>query len=282
VTDLHEAFSDPGREAADSMVRFLEQADRLPGIRAIQVAMRRALDMRPGMNVVDAGCGNGLEATRLASEHPGVRVTGLDRNADLLDAARRRPGARRPNLDWLHADLAGADLPKGRFDAARTERVLLHIPDAELDGALDGLVKLVRPGGRLVLFELDYGGTILPGAGHDPSVVRRAHATLERSAAQPWAGRRVPELLARRGVVDLEAVPYSFAVDERVWSRIVRDTLLASADAERDGLTRWLDDQPRGGFYAAFTGILTTGRVTPRPAASSSNDSTPSHATRNP
>jgi hypothetical protein len=47
VTDLHEAFSDPGHEAADSMARFLEQPDRLPGIRAIQLAMRRALDSRP-------------------------------------------------------------------------------------------------------------------------------------------------------------------------------------------------------------------------------------------
>jgi hypothetical protein len=92
--------------------------------------------------------------------------------------------------------------------------------------------------------------------------VRRAHAILERSLAQPWAGRRLPGLLADRDVAVLDATPFSFAVDEPVWRKIVRDTLLAQAAADAHGeLSEWLGDVPGSGLLAVFTGILTTGRV---------------------
>ena len=65
--DLHEGFRDPRSVAADELVRFLRETDRLPGIRAIQGAMRRRFDLRPGARLLDAGCGIGLEAARLAA-----------------------------------------------------------------------------------------------------------------------------------------------------------------------------------------------------------------------
>jgi trans-aconitate methyltransferase len=40
------------------------------------------------MRLLDAGCGIGLETTRLAAEHPETLVTGLDRNRELLTLAR--------------------------------------------------------------------------------------------------------------------------------------------------------------------------------------------------
>jgi ubiquinone/menaquinone biosynthesis C-methylase UbiE len=258
-TNLHDAFRDPARGVADALARFLEDVDRLPGIRAIHAAMRRALDIRPGMRVLDAGCGVGLETSRLAADHPEAEVTGLDRNAELLRAARLRPEGDRANLQWHEADLADLDLPPVQFDAIRTERVLMYLPDPAFERVVDRLVSLLRPGGTLVLFELDYGATILPPAGHDDDVVRRAETTLERLLPQAWAGRRLPELLADRGVAELDATPYSFAVNESIWRRIVGDTLRADTDA--GALSAWLGALPRRGFLGAFTGVLTVATV---------------------
>jgi ubiquinone/menaquinone biosynthesis C-methylase UbiE len=185
TTDLHDTFGDPARGGVDAMERFLDDVDRMPGIRAIQRAMRGALDLRPGMQLVDAGCGTGLEAARLAADHPAVAVMGVDRNPALLATARRRAAASSENLAWVEADLAGRELPADCCDALRLERVLLRVPDVELGHALDGIVAMVRPGGRLALFDLDYGGTILPALGHGPGVVEDAVAALARSAAQP-------------------------------------------------------------------------------------------------
>jgi len=262
TADLHKGFGDPRRAPAEALVGFLEEADRLPGMEAIHRAMRAVLDLRPGARVLDAGCGVGLEAARLADEHPHAHVTGLDRNAEMLQMARRRSGGALPNLDWVEADLADLALD-ACFDAVRTERVLMYLPN--LDRALDDLVGLLTPGGRMVHFELDYGATLLPQAGHDGAVVRRAAALLERSLPQPWAGRLLPELLADRGLDGIGAAPYSFAVSEPVWRRIVHDTLIGALDREPDAkIAAWLTDVERttagGGLLAAFAGVLTTAR----------------------
>jgi len=249
--DLHRGFHDPRQAPADELVRFLEEADRLPGFRAVQQALREAIDPRPGMRLLDAGCGIGLEAARLASEHPDVHVTGVDRNAEMLEIARRRA----PDVEWLEADLTDLDLAP-EFDAVRTERVLIHVP--EVERVVDNLIGVLAPGGRLALFELDYGATILaPGA--DEEVADRVAETLYASLEQPQAGRRLPGLLSERGMTDVAATPFSFMPSEQVWQRIVKDTVLARAPEPEvaDWLERQQDAVANGEFVAAFAGVLT-------------------------
>jgi ubiquinone/menaquinone biosynthesis C-methylase UbiE len=253
--DLHRGFSDPRHVPAHELVRFLEEADRLPAMRAAQKALREALGPRPGMRLLDAGCGIGLEAARLAADHPSLHVTGIDRNAELLAIARRRA----PRVEWLEADLTDLDLPPWSFDAIRTERVLMHLPDDALESVLDTLVGLLAPGGRIAVFELDYGGTVLAPGGADEEVVDRATATLYESLAQPRAGRRLPGLLDERGLTDVAATPFVLTPSLEVWRRIVKDTVIAAEpDAE---VADWLEEQEdaaaRGDFVGAFTGILT-------------------------
>ena len=255
--DLHEGFADPRTVPAGDLVRFLEEADRLPGFRDVRRAMREALALRPGMRLLDAGCGIGLEAARLAATHPDLHVTGLDRNAELLAIARHRA----PEVRWLEADLSALALPPASFDAIRTERVLMYLADDDLDRALDALVDALRPGGRIALFELDYGAIILAPGSAELAVVERIDAVLRDSLPQPLAGRRLPGLLAERGLT-VVATPFSFPVSAPVWRRIVADTVAAGgADAD---VTDWLREQDaaaeRGEFVAAFTGLLSVGR----------------------
>ena len=249
TADLHQGFREPARAPARELSRFLEEVDRLPGIRAIRAAMRDAAGLRPGTRLLDAGCGSGLETARLAREHPRALVTGLDRNVELLRDAPRGPV-------WLEGDLLAPGLPAGSFDVVRTERVLMYVPD--LRRAVNALLRLLAPGGRFVLFELDYGGTILAPSRLGDGVVRRACALLNGSLPQPQAGRQLPRLLAEHDVRDVVATPYTFAVSEPVWRRIVYATLAPLADAE---LLAYLDEAAQAPFHAAFTGILTVASV---------------------
>ena len=247
--DLHQGFREPARAPARELARFLADVDRLPGIRAIRGAMREAVALRAGMRLLDVGCGNGIETARLAQSHPRALITGLDRNVELLRDAPRGP-------TWLEGDLHEPGLPARSFDVVRTERVLMYVPD--LHRALDALLRLLAPNGRLVLFELDYGATILAPSRLGESVVRRARDLLDGSLPQPRAGRQLPRLLAERGVRELLAQPYTFAVDEPVWRRIVYATLAPLADPE---LLAYLDEAARAPLMAAFTGILTVASV---------------------
>jgi ubiquinone/menaquinone biosynthesis C-methylase UbiE len=259
--DLHDGFRDPDRAPANELVRFLQRADRLPGMRAIRRALRDALDLRPGMRVLDAGCGIGLETARLAAANPDTLVTGLDRNGELLDVARRR--AEPANLRWVEADLAALELPAGSFDAIRTERVLMYLAGDGFARVVGDLVRLLRPEGRLALFELDYGGTMLAPGSASEGVLETVGETLHASLPQPLAGRRIPGLLTRHGLSDVTATPFSFALDEPVWRKIVKDTVTAAAPPD-PAVYAWLREQAaaaaRGEFVAAFSGVLTTAR----------------------
>lgn len=256
--DLHVGFREPESIPAADLEHFLEAANRLRGIRAIQRAMRDALHLRPGMSVLDAGCGIGVETTRLALENPDILVTGLDRNGELLRIARRRADRPLPNLGWLEGDVTALGLSEASFDAVRAERVLMYLPEGAFERAIDDLVRVLRPGGRLALFELDYGATMLTAGG---AVLRLADEVLFRSVPQPHAGRRIPGLLTACGLRDVVASPFSFSVDEPVWRRIVGDTVAVNAPSDPD-ISIWLEEQAaaaaRGEFVAAFTGVLTT------------------------
>jgi SAM-dependent methyltransferase len=247
--DLHQGFREPARAPAQELARFLSDVDRLPGIRAIRAAMREAIALGAGMRLLDAGCGSGIETARLAQANPRALVTGLDRNVELLRDAPRGP-------TWIEGDLLDPGLPLGSFDVVRTERVLMYVPD--LHRALDSLVALLAPGGRLVLFELDYGATILAPSRLGESVVRRAGELLDGSLPQPRAGRQLPRLLAERGARRIDARPFTFAVNEPVWRRIVYATLAPLADPE---LLAYLDEAAEAPLLASFTGILTVASV---------------------
>ncbi|MGP4014701.1 methyltransferase domain-containing protein [Saccharopolyspora sp. 5N708] len=267
-SDLHDGFREPRLGVSAALTGFLDEVDRLPGIRAVRQAMRAAVELRPGMRVLDAGCGIGSEVTRLAVDHPAVEFTGLDKNAELLGTAQSR-AASVSNLTWVHAALEDFETREA-YDVVRSERVLMYSPGPLFGQVLDLVVQLVRPGGRLVLFELDYGGNILPTGHGDDDVVHALEAVLERALPQPWAGRKIPVELASRGLVDITATPYAFGVNETVWRAIVHDTLRTALDQETAPaeLHSWLDAQAASAgnapFLGAFTGVLTVAR---RPAA---------------
>ncbi|MEV5407312.1 methyltransferase domain-containing protein [Thermopolyspora sp. NPDC052614] len=265
MPDLHAEFAKP-EAAADPLMEFLEEVDRMPSIRAVKTTMLQAAGLRPGMRLLDVGCGSGIEVIRLAGDHPEVSFTGLDPNPGLLAIARKRAAAL-ANVEWVEARLEDAELPEGGFDVIRTERVLMFAAGPALGRQLDKLISLLRPGGRLVLFELDYGAMILPPGDHDDDVAREAHALMERAMPEPWAGRKIPVELAARGMADVTAEPYIFTVSEPVWRRIVHDTLRQALDGEpepRPRLRAWLDDHAATAaehpLRTAITGVLITAR----------------------
>ncbi|WP_342640224.1 methyltransferase domain-containing protein [Rhodoligotrophos ferricapiens] len=265
MPDLHAGFSDPQRVDVSALVDFLKRVDSYSPVQAIHEAMRRMLELRPGMRILDAGCGIGLEAARLARIHPEVEFVGLDQNDELLAIARR---VQLPNLSWVHGGLESADLPEAGFDVIRTARVLMYLRDPLFGQVLDRFVRLLRPGGRLVTFELDYGAIILPKGRHDDHVVHGLTARMERAMPQPWCGRRLPDELVTRGMTDVTADPFAVSVDAPVWIRIVHDTLreaLRQEANEPPELVAWLDDYfarvDEAPLLAVITGILTAARV---------------------
>lgn len=108
------------------------------------------LALLPGDQVVaDLGCGTGTMIAQLA---PHVkRAIGIDNNAAMLKAARRR-AAGFDNVTLKRGDLAGLPLEAATCDAALCILALTYVADPQV--CIGEMGRILRPGGRAVIVDL--------------------------------------------------------------------------------------------------------------------------------
>ncbi len=104
-----------------------------------------------GKRVLDVGCGDGTYAIAAAAR--GARVTAADTAAPMLEAARRRAADHHMELELARADVADLPFDDESFDAVLGVTVLCFVSDAA--GALREMARVLVPGGRLVVGELN-------------------------------------------------------------------------------------------------------------------------------
>lgn len=113
----------------------------------------RASGVRSGTRALDVCCGTGDVAFALAKE--GAETTGLDFSAAMLAVARRRAdreaGCNPPR--FLQGDALHLPFEADSFEAVTISYGLRNL--ADLDGGLQELKRVLRPGGRLLI--LDFG-----------------------------------------------------------------------------------------------------------------------------
>lgn len=100
-------------------------------------------------DVVDLGCGTGSLSVLLAQE--GHRVTGIDLAENMLDAARVKAEAAGVDVSFERGDAGSPALSPGSADVVLVRHLLWAMPDQ--DAAIATWVRLLRPGGRLLLVE---------------------------------------------------------------------------------------------------------------------------------
>ena len=83
----------------------------------------KALPLKPGLKLLDLGCGTGLELDALFSRVPDARVTGIDLSRAMLDALTKKHAGRA--LALIQGDYFAAPFP-GPFDAAVSVETMHH------------------------------------------------------------------------------------------------------------------------------------------------------------
>ncbi len=97
------------------------------------------------LNVLDAACGTGRYALRLAEA--GARVCGVDASEEMLAHARRRAAEYGLSIDLKLGELSALPFEDARFDLVVSALAFCHLPD--LQPAVSEMARVLRPGGRV-------------------------------------------------------------------------------------------------------------------------------------
>ena len=177
----------------------------------------RKLALRPGMRLLDVGCGWGGMALHAAARH-GVQVVGITLSqpqASYATQAARRAGVH-SRVTFRVQDYR--DVTDGPFDAISSIGMVEHVGDSRLPGYADHLFDQLRPGGRLLNHGI--GSPSDPVFLPNPFVARYVFPDGEL----PEVGR-VVSVLQRRGfeVRHQEGLREHYALTLRAWVRNLED-----------------------------------------------------------
>jgi demethylmenaquinone methyltransferase/2-methoxy-6-polyprenyl-1,4-benzoquinol methylase len=113
--------------------------------RAWRRATLAALAVHPGQRVLDLAAGTATSTAPLADR--GVRAIACDVSLGMLSVGL----ARRPDLSFVAGDALALPFADASFDAVTISFGLRNVPD--VDAALAQMLRVTRPGGRLVICE---------------------------------------------------------------------------------------------------------------------------------
>jgi SAM-dependent methyltransferase len=160
--------------------------------------------LRPGLSVLDVGCGTGAITAGIARAVGAEgRVVGVDRDERLLELAREKHRAC-SNLQFEQADATTLS-HRAQFDIVTAARTLQWISEPGL--AISKMKEAAKPGGLLVI--LDYNHTKSEWAPDPPPAFRHFYrAFLDWRAANGWdneMGDHLPGLFRQVGLLDIRS-----------------------------------------------------------------------------
>jgi len=157
--------------------------------------------LRPGMSVLDVGCGPGTLTMEIARRVDPGAVVGMDLHPEMIRAAEAAsPPGTVPNLIFYTRDLRDSDW-REEFDVVNATRTLEWIADPA--AALARMARAAVPGGLVVVLDVDH----TRAAWSDPPepwlrFYRAFLAWRDACGFDNAVGRHLPLLCERAGLVD--------------------------------------------------------------------------------
>jgi ubiquinone/menaquinone biosynthesis C-methylase UbiE len=193
-------------ESAKENARLLSQEQLLPARPILE-----ATGLRLGMAMLDAGCGpGGVTAEALGIVGPSGSVLGIDLSPERIAAAQSL-WAGNGNLRFEVADIRKLPAATSSFDYVWSQFVFEYLPKPE--EALDELVRVCRPGGRVVVTEIDgFGLSYWPQTPSLDEGIAKLRRALELARFDLFVGRKLFSLFQAKGLRDIRMHLHPFYV----------------------------------------------------------------------
>ena len=236
--------------------------DLVAGCRGVDTGRRIVADglgLRPGAALLDLGCGPGDHTRELAARlAPGGRAVGFDLSQTMIDEARRRACIADLPVEFEVGDAQKLPFADGEFDACRTERMLIHVPDFR--AALAEMVRVTRSGGRVGVLDADTESLILDST--DRALTRRIVSSFTDSFQNGWIARQLPRLMTEAGLTALTVEPYAVSFLPDVTEGILDAHLavmLTDGDLSPEAAETWRAEVVEAGSPAHMTMFAVVG-----------------------
>lgn len=247
-------------------VEFMDVANGLADRRRLKSVIAERLSLSPGGQVLDVGCGTGDDARILASlVGPHGQVTGIDASKTMIEVAQERSSASALPVQFAVGDVFSLDFSDSAFDACRCETVLMHL-DGEPARAIAEMVRVTRPGGRVVLSEFHWDALVIDHP--DQTRTRRIVHTVCDAIRHGWIGGQLPRLMANVGLIDIQVEGYTFRWTPQVFRYVLNGPLaLGQQQGHLDEaeIAQWWqplnEAEVRGQFMATMLNFIVTGTV---------------------
>ncbi len=158
--------------------------------------------LRPGLDLLDVGCGPGTITADLARIVAPGRVVAIDRAADILEQARAHAAEQHVEVTFEPGDVYALAYDDASFDVVHAHQVLQHLNDPV--AALREMRRVLRPGGIVAARDGDYSS--FAWAPLDPLLDRWLQlyrAVARKNGGEPDAGRFLKRWALDAGFTDI-------------------------------------------------------------------------------
>jgi SAM-dependent methyltransferase len=226
------------------------------------------LQVKGGDHLLEVGCGAGDDVLALARLVGRTgRVVGLDSSEAMITEARKRAAGSDLPVEYRVGDALHLDFADNTFDGCRAERVFVHLENPRQ--ALAELVRVARPGARIVMLDPDFETQIVDA--QDRIVTRKfMNFCCDHKVRHGWLGRQLPVLFHQAGLTDVAVfADTSLLTDYATAVEVLRLQETAELSREAGAVSaaeaaNWLAEPEQaskaGRFFLALTFFCVSGR----------------------
>ena len=247
----------------DFYKRFLDLGNQVPEVAASKPVLLNELRTSPGSSVLDVACGLGADVREIATRvGPTGRVVGVDASEAMIVEARARSAGLEQPVTFEIGDIRNLRFEDETFDACRSERTLMHVPNAAV--AFQEIVRVTRRGGRIAVFDFDWDTHAIDSP--DRETTRKITRSFTDTMKSGWIGRQLPRLFKTNGMVDVSVAPRTISIDFEFFGLLIGGHLKkvqADEIVPKNRLDEWWTHLCRaareGTFLCTFTAFIVAG-----------------------
>ncbi len=236
-------------------------------VRAYKRQSYRLLEATTGSHILDVGCGTGDDVLALAEiVDTRGRVVGIDNSEVMINEALKKNEKLNLPVEFYITNGQQFDFVDNSFNGCRADRLFQHLPDRKQ--VLSEMIRVVRPGGRVVVSDPDFDTRIIDAP--NKTLTRKILAFISDLNRNGWTGRQMYRLFREIGLTDIVIIPVTLVFTDYILANQILGISSGVEEMQKVGqlsvneAKEWLKELEQAEqaecFFSSITGFTVSGK----------------------